>query len=100
MSDLNKLTLSKARDLLINGDISAVSLTENYLSKIESGRKLNSFCLITAETALAKAKQCDELMKLPQKGKLCGIPLAVKDIFCTKSKPTQAASKILTGFIP
>ena len=100
MSKLEGLTISKARDLLSRGEVSAVALTEHYLAKIESGQKLNAFCLTTAELALEKAKHCDKLIKITDKGKLCGIPLAVKDIFCTKSLPTQAASKILKGFVP
>ncbi len=100
MSDFETLTISKARDLLLKGDLSAVKLTERYIERIESSQKLNAFCLITAEIALNQARFCDKLMRSSEKGKLCGIPLAVKDIFCTKSLPTQAASKILEGFVP
>ncbi len=100
MSKLESLTISRARDLLSKREVSAVALTEHYLAKIETSQKLNTFCLTTAELALEKARHCDKLVKSADKGKLCGIPLAVKDIFCTKSLPTQAASKILEGFIP
>ena len=100
MSYLDDLTISKARDLLNNGEVSAVSLTESYLERIEASKKLNAFCLITADLALAKAKFCDSQVKSDRKGKLSGIPIGVKDIFCIQSLPTQAASKILEGFRP
>ncbi len=100
MSNLSGLTISEARELLSNGEISALNLTENYLARIAASQKLNAFCVITTELALEKARYCDKIMKSSEKGKLCGIPLAVKDIFCTKSIPTQAASKILEGFVP
>ena len=100
MSDLASLTISTARDLLSTREVSALELTEYYLGRIESSRSLNTFCFTATELALEKAKSCDRLMSSTDRGKLCGIPLAVKDIFCTQSLPTQAASKILEGFVP
>ena len=100
MSYLEDLTISKARDLLENGEVSAVALTESYLERIEASKKLNTFCLKTADLALEKAKFCDKKIRTDKKGKLFGIPLGIKDIFCIQSLPTQAASKILEGFVP
>ncbi len=100
MNELQNLTLSNALNLLQKGEITAVNLTEYYLKKIHSSEKLNTFCLKSSDLAISKAKYCDKIMKSEKKGKLCGIPIAVKDIFCTKNQRTQAASKILQGFVP
>ena len=100
MRELENLTISKALSLLNEGEITALQLTEFYLNKISSSKKLNAFCLTTSELALKQAENCDKNMKSRSRGKLCGIPVAVKDIFCTKNQKTQAASKILDGFIP
>ncbi|MFL2802423.1 MAG: Asp-tRNA(Asn)/Glu-tRNA(Gln) amidotransferase subunit GatA [Paracoccaceae bacterium] len=99
MSEFQNLTLSNALNLLKKGEITAVNLTEYYLNKIHNSKKLNAFCLTTSDLAISQAKNCDK-MKSDKRGKLCGIPIAVKDIFCTKNQTTQAASKILEGFIP
>ena len=100
MRELENLTISKALSLLNEGEITALQLTEFYLNKISSSKKLNAFCLTTSELALKQAENCDKNMKSRSRGRLCGIPVAVKDIFCTKNQKTQAASKILDGFIP
>ena len=100
MRELENLTISKALSLLNEGEITALQLTEFYLNKISSSKKLNAFCLTTSELALKQAENCDKNMKSRNRGRLCGIPVAVKDIFCTKNQKTQAASKILDGFIP
>ena len=100
MNELQNLTLSKALNLLNKGEITAVNLTEYYVNKIHKSEKLNTFCLKTSDLAILKAKSCDKIMKSAKRGKLCGIPIAVKDIFCTKNQRTQAASKILQDFVP
>ena len=100
MSILHNLTLSKALNLLEKGEITAVNLTEHYLKKIQNSEKLNAFCLKSSDLAISKAEYCDKIMKSEKRGKLCGIPIAVKDIFCTKNQRTQAASKILQNFVP
>ena len=100
MSILHNLTLSKALNLLEKGEITAVNLTEHYLKKIQNSEKLNAFCLKSLDLAISKAEYCDKIMKSEKRGKLCGIPIAIKDIFCTKNQRTQAASKILQNFVP
>ena len=100
MSILHNLTLSKALNLLEKGEITAVNLTEHYLKKIQNSEKLNAFCLKSSDLAISKAEYCDKIMKSEKRGKLCGIPIAIKDIFCTKNQRTQAASKILQNFVP
>ena len=100
MSILHNLTLSKALNLLEKGEITAVNLTEHYLKKIQNSEKLNAFCLKSSDLAISKAEYCDKIMKSEKRGKLCGIPIAIKDIFCTENQRTQAASKILQNFVP
>ena len=100
MSELQNLTISKALSLLKKREITAVELTEYYLNNINKSKRLNAFCLVTPELALSQAKNCDKMIKSTNMGKLCGIPIAIKDIFCTKNYKTQAASKILDKFIP
>ena len=101
---LNELTLSEARDRLRSGEIKATELTEACLSAIDAGNKaLNAFLVVTAEKAMAAAKEADKRLGAKSKDKvraLEGIPLGVKDLFCTKDVRTTAGSHILGGFEP
>lgn len=82
------------------GDFSSVELTQSYLERINSlDEKLNSFITITPELALAQAKQADAQRAAGNIGLLNGIPLAQKDIFCTKGVKTSCGSKMLDPFI-
>ena len=100
MSDLVKLTISEARKALKNKEISAVELTEAFLKQMESERKLNAFVLETPEIALEQAKASDKKYQDGTDGALEGIPLGIKDLFCTKGTRTTACSHILDGFVP
>lgn len=100
MSDLVKLTISEARKALKNKEISAVELTEAFLKQMESERKLNAFVLETPEIALEQAKASDKKYQNGTDGALEGIPLGIKDLFCTKGIRTTACSHILDGFVP
>ena len=100
MSDLVKLTISEARKALKNKEISAVELTEAFLKQMESERKLNAFVLETPEIALEQAKASDKKYQDGTDGALEGIPLGIKDLFCTKGIRTTACSHILDGFVP
>jgi len=97
MSDLSKLTIAAARDALKKGDITSVELTEACLSQIDKADALNAFVHKTPEVALAQAKAADANKS---GGDLNGIPLGIKDLFCTKGVASQAASGILEGFKP
>lgn len=94
-------TLASARDALQSRKISAVELIEAHLSAIErlDGR-LNSFITRTPDEARKAAKEADALLAKGEGGKLCGIPLGIKDLFATKGVRTTAASRILDNFIP
>ena len=104
MSDLNALTLAEARDKLVAKEITSVELTEACLAAIEGSDSLNAFVHKTPEMALDQARAADQRLA---KGSaqdpapaLCGLPLGIKDLFCTKGVPSQAASAILKGFKP
>ena len=79
MNQFSNLTITKARELLDNKEISAVELTQYYLNQIKSKNKdLNAF-LSVSESALDQAKKSDEEIKNGSAGSLVGIPLAIKD---------------------
>ncbi|WP_170595967.1 Asp-tRNA(Asn)/Glu-tRNA(Gln) amidotransferase subunit GatA [Ruegeria arenilitoris] len=100
MSDLNKLSLAEARDALRNRDVTSVELTEACLKAIDAADVLNAFVHKTPEIALERAKAADERIKAGDAPAMCGLPIGIKDLFCTKCVPSQAASKILDGFKP
>jgi aspartyl-tRNA(Asn)/glutamyl-tRNA(Gln) amidotransferase subunit A len=100
MSDLNKLTLAEARDLLRAGDVTSVALTEACLSAIEGAGALNAFVHKTPELALERAKAADARLAEGEAPAMCGLPIGIKDLFCTEGVPSQAASRILQGFKP
>ena len=100
MADLNKLTIAAARDALRKGDVSSVELTEACLGEIESAGALNVFVHNTPEIARTQAAAADARIKAGDAPDMCGIPLGIKDLFCTKGVPSQAASNILKGFKP
>ncbi len=81
-------------------EYSSVELTHCFLDRIRSlDGPLNSFITLTDEVALQQAEQADELLRQGTAGPLTGIPLAQKDIFCTKGTRTTCASKMLDNFI-
>ncbi|WP_299659444.1 Asp-tRNA(Asn)/Glu-tRNA(Gln) amidotransferase subunit GatA [uncultured Ruegeria sp.] len=100
MSDLNKLGLAEARDALRAGDVTSVELTESCLKAIDEADALNAFVHKTPEIAIERAKAADERIKAGDAPSMCGLPIGIKDLFCTKGVPSQAASKILDGFKP
>jgi aspartyl-tRNA(Asn)/glutamyl-tRNA(Gln) amidotransferase subunit A len=100
MSDLNKLGLAEARDALRKGDVTSVELTESCLKAIDDSDALNAFVHKTPEIALERAKAADARIKEGDAPAMCGLPIGIKDLFCTKGVPSQAASKILEGFKP
>lgn len=100
MSDLNKLKLAEARDALRKGDVTSVELTEACLSAIEGADALGAYVHKTPEIAMDMAKAADQRIKAGDAPDLCGLPLGIKDLFCTKGVASQAASRILEGFKP
>jgi aspartyl-tRNA(Asn)/glutamyl-tRNA(Gln) amidotransferase subunit A len=100
MTDLTALTLAQARDGLRNKEFSAIELAEAHLAAIESAGALNAFVRDTPERAREMARACDERLAKGQGGPLEGMPLGIKDLFCTKDVRTTACSHILENFIP
>ncbi len=100
MSRLTALTLAEARDGLRAKRFSARELAEAYIAAMEAARPLNAYITETPERALAMATQSDERRARGAARPLDGIPIAVKDVFCTKGVLTTAASHILNGFHP
>ena len=101
MSDLTKLTIAQARDKLAAGECTSVELTQAYLKAMEAGRDLNAFITETPELALQRAKASDDRRaKGESLGAMDGIPVAIKDLFCTDGVLTTAGSHILDGFTP
>jgi len=96
----NTLTVAAARDALRKRELSAVDLTMACLTAIDAGDGLNAFVHKTPEIALAQARAADARLAAGAAPDLCGIPLGIKDLFCTKGVASQAASNILRGFKP
>jgi len=97
---LTHLTIAESLKRLASKEISSVDLTEAHVRAIEGARALNAFIVETPELALEQAKAADARRAKGEAGVLEGIPLAIKDLFCTKGVQTTAGSKILEGFIP
>ena len=100
MSDLNKLGLAEARDALRKGDTTSVELTEACLRAIDEADALNAFVHKTPELALERAAAADARLAGGDAPSMCGLPVGIKDLFCTEGVPSQAASGILEGFKP
>lgn len=101
MSDLNKLTIAEARDALKKGDVTSVELTEACIGAIDAAGALNAFVHKTPEIALERAKAADARLKGGEEAPaMCGVPVGIKDLFCTLGVDSQAASGILEGFKP
>jgi aspartyl-tRNA(Asn)/glutamyl-tRNA(Gln) amidotransferase subunit A len=101
VTDLTDLTITEARDGLRTKTFSAEELTQAHLDAIASGNEaLNAYVLPTPDRALAMAKESDTRLGKGEGGTLEGIPLGIKDLFCTKGVRTTACSHILDGFEP
>ena len=100
MTDLTSLTLAQAREALRKKEFSAIELAEAHIASLELARALNAFVTETLERALAMARASDERLAKSEGGSLEGLPLAIKDLFCTQGIRTTACSHILDNFIP
>lgn len=100
MTTLTKLNLEESIKGLRNKDFSSVELTQAYIKNIENNANLNAFITTTFDLALDQAKIADENIKNNKAQDLEGIPLAIKDLFCTKNIKTTAGSKMLENFVP
>lgn len=100
MTELTALTIAGARDALAKKSFSASELAAAHLGAIEQARALNAFVTETPDHALAAAKEADARIARGQARPLEGIPLAIKDMFCTAGVRTTAGSHILDNFVP
>jgi aspartyl-tRNA(Asn)/glutamyl-tRNA(Gln) amidotransferase subunit A len=95
------LSLAEARAGLRRGDFSAVELTDVYLGAIAAlNPRLNAYITVTAERARGQAAAADAALARGEHGNLTGIPLAIKDLFCTAGVRTTAGSRMLSPFVP
>jgi len=100
MTAPTSMTIAQARDALLKKQLSALELADAHLDAIEKARPLNAFVLETPERARAMAKAADARIAAGKAGPLEGIPLAIKDMFCTEGVRSTACSKILDNFEP
>ncbi|MBU0483274.1 MAG: Asp-tRNA(Asn)/Glu-tRNA(Gln) amidotransferase subunit GatA [Proteobacteria bacterium] len=99
--DFYALTIHQLNDLLQKKEVSSVEVTNSVLTRIEQVEdKVGAYITIDREKALVQAAAADKLMGEGGGGALCGIPLALKDLICTKGMRTTCGSKILESFVP
>jgi len=100
MTDLTSLTITDALKGLDAKDFTAVELAQAHIDAGDAAKGLNCYITETPEIAIEQAKASDERRASGKAGALDGIPLAIKDLFCTDGVQTTAASHILEGFVP
>ena len=99
-SDPTRFTIAEARDALAAKDISARELAQAHVDAVGKARSLNAFITETPDHAMSRAAQSDARIAAGEARPLEGIPLAIKDLFCTQGVRTTAASRILDNFVP
>src|SRR5512136_2709255 len=96
-----KYTIHEAHELLKNKKISSVELTKSYLERIKQVEpKVKALVTVTGELALEQARQADRRIAEGKGAPLTGVPLAIKDVICTKGVRTTCSSKMLENFVP
>ncbi len=98
MSDIYKKSLTEIVSLIKKKEIKSEEVTKSFINNINKDKKLNSFITNCSQEALKKAKDFDKNPNLDTL--LPGIPIAVKDLFCTQNVKTTAGSKMLENFVP
>ncbi|MGQ9785164.1 MAG: Asp-tRNA(Asn)/Glu-tRNA(Gln) amidotransferase subunit GatA [Anaerolineae bacterium] len=101
ITELCYLSIHAALDLLRRRAFSALELTHAYLERIAAlDGQLHAYITVTAEAALEQARQADERRARGEDAPLLGIPLAIKDVICTRGVRTTCGSRILENFVP
>lgn len=101
MSELTKFTIAQLQKKLAAKECSAVEVTKAYLKRaVDLNATLNAYVTFCEDEALAKAAQADQDLAAGKAAPLAGIPIGVKDLYCTKNIKTTACSKILENFVP
>ena len=91
MKELTELTISEVRKGLRGREFTSVEVTKDCLDSIIVSDQLNAFSTVTADIALEQAKKSDKRLFVGDAPSMCGVPIGVKDLFCTKGVKTQAA---------
>jgi len=100
MSKLITLTMAEARKALAAKEFTAVELVDAHIAQAEKARPLNAFVTETFEQAREAAKASDQRIAKGEAGAMEGLPIGMKDLFCTEGVRTTASSKILSNFVP
>lgn len=100
MSDLTDLTLAEARDAVAAKKISSKELTAAFVKAVEQARALNAYITETPDIALKMAEESDKRIAAGTARPLEGLPLGIKDLYCTKGVKTTAGSRILDNYVP
>ncbi|TVV75006.1 Asp-tRNA(Asn)/Glu-tRNA(Gln) amidotransferase subunit GatA [Sphingomonas solaris] len=100
MSDLTNLGIAALRDGFRAGDFSAREAADAFIAAVAAGRDLNAFITETPDHAIAAADEADRARSAGELRPLSGVPLGIKDLFCTAGVQTTAASHMLEGFVP
>jgi aspartyl-tRNA(Asn)/glutamyl-tRNA(Gln) amidotransferase subunit A len=100
VTELTDLGIAALRDGVRDGSFSAREVAEAFIGAVAAGRPLNAFIVETPDHALAAADEADRARSNGAYAPLAGVPLGIKDLFCTRGVQTTAASHILDGFVP
>ncbi|MBA4249649.1 MAG: Asp-tRNA(Asn)/Glu-tRNA(Gln) amidotransferase GatCAB subunit A [Candidatus Puniceispirillum sp.] len=100
MNDLLKLSAVALRQQLQNKQCTSEEVTKAYIARIEQSRVLNAYVFDNFDKAIEQAKASDQRYAKGEALALDGLPLGIKDLFCTKDLRTTAASKILSNYVP
>ncbi|QJB68362.1 Asp-tRNA(Asn)/Glu-tRNA(Gln) amidotransferase subunit GatA [Parasphingorhabdus halotolerans] len=101
MTEIFELGIADIRSGISAGDFTAKEVAETFISRVSAAKSLNAFLVETPEHALAAADAADKAKAAGEKlGKMAGVPIGMKDLFCTQGVATTAASGILEGFVP
>ena len=100
-SELNTITVAAAQALLRKREISSLELTRACLDRVRAVEpKLNAFINVSEREAIEQARAADRRLASDGAAALCGIPLAIKDAYCTRGVATTCGSRILEKFVP
>ncbi|MEY3833482.1 MAG: Asp-tRNA(Asn)/Glu-tRNA(Gln) amidotransferase subunit GatA [Pseudomonadota bacterium] len=101
MTDFSRLGVAAIRDGVANGEFKAVEVAEALNTRVAGAKALNAFIVETPEMAVAAAQAVDADRAAGKPlGKMAGVPIGMKDLFCTEGVQTTAASHMLEGFVP
>ncbi len=99
--ELHSLTIHELRELLAQGQVSSVEVTRAMLDRITAvDPQVRAYITVEPEKAMDRAKEADRLLGAGRGGALCGVPVSVKDVLCTRGVRTTCGSRILENFVP